>query len=120
MWVQSTTIEIYPSNDNKGVNLPLPTELLMSSVNYKNDLIFSYTQRATLLQDVYLGRDTHYAADLTLFIESQIKLEETNHNALVFTANDATFRSSLTRLYAGDQKNDRQMILKISCLHYEK
>jgi hypothetical protein len=118
--IVNAVLEIYPTKDNRGANVPLPSELIMSSVNYKNELIFSFSQKGLLNTDYYLDRDTHYEADISTFINGQIALEQTNHNALLFTANDATFRGTLNRIYAGDQHNERKMILKISCLSYQK
>jgi hypothetical protein len=118
--IVNAALDIYPAKDNKGSNQPLPTQLLLSSVNYKNELLLSYTSPATLVEDFYLGRDTHYHVDITNFVNAQMAIEETNNNALAFTMNDATFRGMVNRIYVGDQKNVREMILTIACLSYSK
>ena len=118
--IVNAVLEIAPARNNSSRNTPLPTELVMSAVDYKNQLISTYTTNATLNEDLYLDRDTHFEADITVFVKQQLQIEQLNNNALVFTTNDATFRSTVTRLYAGDQLNDREMKLKISCLTISK
>ena len=118
--IVSATLEISPARDNGDDNVALPGTLVMTGVNYKNEVQNSYTQKALLVEDFYLERDTHYEVDVTTFINLQLAIEEYNQNALVFTTDDATFRSSVSRLYAGDQLNDREMKLRVSCLVYSK
>jgi hypothetical protein len=116
--IVSAQLQLSPSRDNSGQNLPLPSDLVMQRVNYKNDYLSSYSTQGILVEDYYLERDTHYSVDVTAFINQQIALEEENQNALVFTTDDATFRSTVSRLYIDDQFGDRPMKLSITCLVY--
>ncbi len=116
--VLSAELEISPAHDNEDRNAVLPNPLLIQRVNYKNQLVSSYSQQGTLVEDYYLERDTHYSIDITTYVHQQMALEELNENAILFTTDDATFRATVNRMYIGDQSGDRQMKLKITCLIY--
>jgi hypothetical protein len=116
--VLSARLEISPSRDNKTGNAALPTPLLMQRVNYKNQLVSSYSEQGTLVEDYYLERDTHYTIDITSYVNQQMALEELNQNAILFTTEDESFRSTVSRMYVDDQLGDRQMKLTITCLIY--
>jgi hypothetical protein len=118
--IMSAVLQFAPAKDNTEDNVTLPATLLMSSVDYKNQLVQTFSNNANLIEDVYLGRDTHYEVDVTTFIKQQLLIEQFNHNALIFTTDDASFRGTISRLYVGDQRNERQMTLKISCLTISK
>lgn len=118
--ILSAVLEIPPSRDNSQRNTALPTELVMNGVNYRNDEYERYSTNAKLVEDLYLGRDTHYEADISTFVKEQMKTEQYNNNAVAFVTNDATFRSTVNRLYAGDQANEREMKLTITCLTIPK
>jgi hypothetical protein len=113
-------LEIAPARENSGRNAGLPRQLIMLAVNYKNEVLGSYEAAAQLKEDVYLGRDTHYEVNVRDFVTQQLATAEFNQNALLFTFPDSTFRSSVTRLYAGDQLNEREMKLRIYCLTFSK
>jgi hypothetical protein len=116
----NAVLSISPARENTGANTPLPSTLVMSMVDYRNQLIISYDNNALVYQDYYLDRDTHYEVDITAFIKSQLSIEEFNDNALVFTTDATAFTDSIDRLYAGDQMNDRPMKLTLTCLTYLK
>jgi len=118
--IMSAILSFAPTKDNNEDNAPAPASLLMSSVDYKNQLMQTFNNGASLIEDVYLGRDTHYEVDITTFIKQQLLIEQFNHNAVVFTTDDATFRGTVSRIYVGDQLNEKQMTLKLSCLTISK
>lgn len=92
---------------------PLPTVLSVYAVNEHNFLISNAAQAARLIKDTDLGRNTHYTADITSFVNSQIQNDAINKNALLVLLDDATFRSTVNRLYVGDQRNFYNMKLKL-------
>jgi hypothetical protein len=116
--VVSAQLQISPSRDNNDENVTLPATFTLQRVNYKNDYVSSYSQTGLLVEDYYLERDTHYNVDVTTFVTQQLALEETNGNGLVFTADDETFRSTVSRLYVDDQFGERPMKLTVTCLVY--
>lgn len=120
--VVDAVLEIAPAREasDQNKNAGLPRWLVMSAVNYKNEIYGNYEEQPLLIEDVYLGRDTHYEVNIRDFVTQQLVIAEINKNALLFTFADSTFRSSVTRLYAGDQHNAREMKLKIYCVKFSK
>jgi hypothetical protein len=116
--ITDAILELVPIKGIHDPNTPLPSALLINAVNYRNLSYASYPYQAQLIEDPYLGRDTHYSVNVKDFIMQQLAIEEFNDNALLFTLNDIDFRSSVNRIYVGDQKNDYEMKLKIYCLTY--
>lgn len=116
--ITDAILEFVPIKEIHDSNTPLPSALLINAVNYRNLSYGSYPYQAQLIEDPYLGRDTHYSVNVKDFILQQLAIEEFNDNALLFTLSDPDFQSSVNRIYVGDQKNDYEMKLKIYCLTY--
>jgi hypothetical protein len=119
MIVSDAVLEFIPVSADEERNTPLPSSLLMTAVNFRNDSYGSFSNGATLIEDVYLERDTRYVVNVKDFVLQQLAIEEFNENALLFTLGDQDIQSTVNRLYIGDQKNDHQMKLKIYCLTFE-
>jgi hypothetical protein len=116
--ITDAILDLVPVKQIHDPNTPLPSSLLINAVNYRNLSYASYPYQAQLIEDPYLGRDTHYSVNVKDFILQQLAIEEFNDNALLFTLNDTDFRSSVNRIYLGDQKSNYEMKLKIYCLTY--
>lgn len=116
--VLNAVLTLTPTRENDGRNVKLPAQLNMTSVNYRNDLLETFSETAMLNEDYYLGRDTRYQVDVTYFIKTQLLRQELNENALVLTTVDTVLRNAADRLYIGDQLSERPMTLKITCLTY--
>lgn len=119
--VVNAQLEFSPTRDNNsdGINIVPPQSFTMSSINYQNTILATYTAGAYLIEDVYLGRDTHYSADITGYVNTQLATEEFNDNGILITPSDAAFRGTLDRIYIGDQFNERKMKVTITCLTYQ-
>lgn len=104
------------SNKN---NTPLPSHLKMYAVNDRNEIYADLLSppygagTVPLIEDVDLNRDTYYKVDITNFIESQLDIEEFNENAILLSLVDEDIRSSVNRLYVGDQNNEFEMELAL-------
>jgi hypothetical protein len=96
-------------------NTPAPEVLAMYVVNGQNEVIsISDSQvRVRLEEDVYLGRDTRYPLSILDFVNYQLAQPEFNQNAVLFTSEDEFLRSSVHRLYVGDQMSERPMKLML-------
>lgn len=111
--ISDATLEIRPIHKSDQVNSSFPAELSVDVVNGKNEVQYAYPYAIQLVTDPYLGRDTYYQLDLEYFIKLQLGIDEFNSNAIMLTLPDDELSSSVARLYAGDQKNEYEMILKI-------
>lgn len=119
--VVNAQLEFSPTrdNDDDGINVKLPTQMALSAVDYQNTIVNTYATEPFLIEDVYLGRDTHYVVDITTYVNAQLATEEFNDNGILFTPYDATFRGTFDRLYIGDQFNERKMKVTLTCLNYQ-
>ncbi|WP_276369421.1 DUF4270 family protein [Chryseolinea sp. H1M3-3] len=93
-------LEIYPVRKSFNTAAPLPTELIVFKADKRNAIYFESETPAYLINDIDLGRYTHYAFDATEFVKEQMALEQLNENALVFTTDKNTFPVSAERIYA--------------------
>lgn len=89
-------------------------------IDEENNIISNSINKPSLIEDVYLGRDTRYEVDIASFINQQLSFQEFNQNAVLFTIDQDLFQSSINRLYIGDQQNDYQMTLTLYCLKVRK
>lgn len=97
-------LELLPVNTAYNTD-PLPSALTVYAVNEQNKLLSTTGTAGRLITDLDLGRNTRYQVDITSFVNSQIQNDAVNHNALLVLLDDATFRSSVNRLYFGDKIN---------------
>jgi hypothetical protein len=118
--VVNATLQFLPTKDSKGINIPMPKTLQMTSIDFQNDLSAVYSDIAVLIEDVDLGRDTRYVVDITGYVKIQLLTEEFNDDGLIFTPDDATLRGTVDRLYIGDQHSDRPMKVTLNVLTYNK
>lgn len=108
-------LELMPLNSSYKTD-PLPIGLSVYAVNEQNKLLTTASTAARLVKDIDLGRNTRYQVDVTAFVNSQIQNDITNKNALLVLLDDASYRSSVSRLYFGDKRNP-QFDMKIK-LYY--
>src|SRR5690606_13361152 len=96
-------------------NTPAPEVLAMYVVNGQNEVIsISDSQvRVRLAEDVYLCSDTRYPLSILDFVHYQLAAPEINQNAVLFTSDDEFLRSSVYRLYVGDQISERPIKLML-------
>ncbi len=110
--ISDAILEIIPIHKSDQFNTGLPEELSVNGVNEKNEIQYAYPKSIDLVTNPY-DRNTYYQLDVEQFIKQQLSIDEFNGNALMITLPDAEVSSSVTRLYAGDQKNQYEMIVKI-------
>jgi hypothetical protein len=92
---------------------PLPSALYIYRVDGQNRVLTPTPQGAPLVKDLSLGLTTHYVADITNFVNSQLQIDATNSNALLILLDDRQYRSSVNRLYIGDSRNQYSMKFKL-------
>lgn len=95
------------------ISNPLPPVLLMSFVDEQNNLLSVAPLPIRLVKDVEYGRNTLYAADVTSFVNSQILNIINTKFALLIAPDDSQYRSTVNRLYMGDQLNQYNMKLRL-------
>jgi hypothetical protein len=111
--ISQAVIKIKPLNysyDNSE-NTPLSRAFSVYAVDKFNDLLKSYQSSLSLFNDELLDRDTHYAADITDFVKTQLRIVEKNENALLFFPQSPG--STVNRVYAGDANNKYTMELRV-------
>jgi len=118
--VVNATLQFSPTKDSEGINVPMIQSLQMTATDFQNNLSSVYSDVAALIQDVDLGRDTHYQVDITEYVKIQLATEEFNDNGIIFGPDDATLRGTVNRLYIGDQHHDRAMKVTLNVLTYNK
>ena len=92
---------------------PLPPVLVMYIVDAQNNLLSGTPFPIRLVKDVEYGRNTVYQGDVTTFVNSQIPNIINTHIALLILLDDSQFRSTVNRLYLGDQHNTYGMKLRL-------
>ena len=105
-------LEVVPVKGSYLTN-PLPATLLMYPVDGQNNLISSSPGALQYVKDLDLGLTSAYRADVTAFVNSQIQNNVNNNNALLILLDDTQYRSTVNRVYLGDQKNQYTMKLKL-------
>jgi hypothetical protein len=108
MIVSDAYLEFKPVHNSSKINCALPEELIVYSVNGRNELLSQYGS-AKLIVDKYLGRDSYYYLDVEPYVKQQLAIDEFNKYALLLQISDADMASSVTRLYAGDQHGDNKL-----------
>jgi hypothetical protein len=78
----------------------LPAQLKVYKADKKNEVYEEVEAMAQLVEDVELGRDTHYSLDVTEFVKAQMELQSLNENGLIFTTDETDYPVSADRLYA--------------------
>lgn len=97
--VSRAILTLNPVHGSDLNNRSLPSQLSMYAVDKKNTVTAASSTTVPIVEDVYLGRDTHYAVDITSFVKSQLSTDEFNDNALLFTIYSSDFNSTVNRLY---------------------
>lgn len=92
---------------------PLPPVLSLYRVDGLNRLLSNVPLGGRLLIDGESGRNTHYEADVTSFVNTQIQTDAFNNNGLLILLDDKQYRSSVNRLYVGDRKNQYKLRLRL-------
>lgn len=110
--VTRAVLELMPIHTYVGDNPP-PNTLYIYRVDALNRLLTVSPQGAVLLRDVESGANTHYQADITAFVNSQIQTDQVNNNAMLILLDDNQFRSTVNRVYIGDKKNQFAMKIKL-------
>ena len=105
-------LELSPIKEFKSQSA-LPPVLYIFRVDGQNRLLTASPQGATLARDLELGQNTHYVADVTSFVNSQIQTDAFNINGLLILLDDKQYRSTFNRLYIGDQRSQFAMKIKL-------
>jgi hypothetical protein len=92
---------------------PLPPILVMYIVDGQNNLLSGTPFTVRLIKDVEYGRNTVYQVDVTSFVNSQIPNIINSQFALLILLDDSQYRSTVNRLYLGDQRNPYGMKLNL-------
>ncbi len=114
LMLSEAVLEFRPLDNSDHNNESYPSNLEVNYVNHKNEVISSSSGAATLVDDLILGKDIYYQVDIRDFIKLQLSINESNHNALLFSLPSADRASTVTKLYAGDQKNKYKMKVKMN------
>lgn len=93
-------LEIYPVRKSYTASTKLPAQLKVFKADKRNTIYNEIEIPAYLIEDVDLGRDTHYSFDATEFVKEQMELQSLNENALIFTTDESTYPVSVERIYA--------------------
>jgi Domain of unknown function (DUF4270) len=109
--VSQASIKIVPIGNTYSDNMQLPSSHAMYAVDKFNDVYQAYQNSLLLLEDDLLKRDTHYEADVTEFVKTQLGTDLTNQNALYFLP--ASPGTRIDRIYTGDGNNKFGMELRI-------
>jgi hypothetical protein len=92
---------------------PLPAAMRMYVVDAENNLLSASAGTLGYVKDLDLGRSSAYKADVTAFVNAQIQTDLNNKNALLILLDDTQYRSTVDRVYLGDQKNQYAMKIKL-------
>jgi hypothetical protein len=107
-------LEMVPVQGTYNKNTALPITLSGYGVNLRNDFTStSAVASAQLYEDLDIGRNTRYVADVSDYVRQQLKGTETLGNAILFIPLDDELRFSVTRAYIGDQQSQYKMKLKV-------
>lgn len=93
-------LDIYPVRKSSDKVAKFPAQLKVYKANKKNEVYEEVEAMAQLVEDVELGRDTHYSLDVTEFVKTQMELQSLNENGLIFTTDKTDYPVSADRLYA--------------------
>lgn len=109
--VSQAQLKIVPISNTYTDNKPLPFSHAIYAVDKFNDVYRQYQNSLVLVEDGLLQRDTHYSADVTEFVKSQLRTDLKNQNALYFLPSSPGTR--IDRVYVGDGDNKYGMELRI-------
>lgn len=105
--ISRATLKIKPVNKSFDVDFaPLPEELVLYTVNHKNQIIALYPDRATLTQDTDYDRNTYYEVDISSFILERLESRDFGDEGLFIATNDNAYFSSADRVYIGDNDHE--------------
>jgi hypothetical protein len=105
-------LEVVPVKGSYLTN-PLPAVMLMYPVDAENNILSASPGTLRYIRDLDLGRTSAYEADVTSFVNTQIQTDMNNKNALLILLDDTQNRSTVNRVYLGDQKNQYAMKIKL-------
>lgn len=92
--------------------LPASTSAYIYSAN--SELYSSIeSTKANLVEDIELGRDTQYKADVSDFIRQQLNFTATSRNSLVFNIPEATLGTTVNRIYLNGTAGSSRMKLRL-------
>jgi hypothetical protein len=106
-------LDIYPVRKSADNFTKLPIQLKVYKANKKNEVYEEVEALAQLVEDVELGRDTHYSFDVTEFVKAQMELQSLNENGLIFTTDKTAYPVSVDRLYAAASGYEYRTRLRI-------
>ncbi|MDN5211281.1 DUF4270 family protein [Fulvivirgaceae bacterium BMA12] len=112
-FISSAILTLRPVNNSFDGGTPLPRDVITYIIDEDNEILGSLEQQLLFQEDLELGRDTKYEANVVSFIKSQIQIDEFNENALLLTPPDSIFRSTVDRVYMGDPESSYQMELRV-------
>lgn len=111
--ISDAILQLVPVKGSYEKNAGLPATMHASGNNSRNEVYYSSASTAYLMEDVDLGRDTRYEADISGFLNDQLSRVESNKNGLIFSMTDSDFRFSVDRVYIGDQESEFKMKLSL-------
>ncbi len=117
--IVKATLRMYPVKNSYDEQMPLPSLLKLYAVNNRNEIYEDYSTDdeengfAVLVEDADLNRDTRYVADVTEFVKSQLRLNDDNHNAMLFCLDRSNFFNTVNRASLGDQRSHYKMKLEL-------
>ncbi|HEY9008659.1 DUF4270 family protein [Ohtaekwangia sp.] len=111
-YMTQAILDMYPIRKSYSDVEPLPSALSVYLADKKNNIYGQLSNKATLVLDKDLGRDTKYSLDVTAFVKSQMNLTEFNENALIFTIG-TNYTVSADRVYMGNNGINYKTKLRI-------
>lgn len=112
-FISSAILTLRPINNSYGSGTPLPEDIIVYTIDDKNEIFSNLEDPVVFLEDNELDRDTKYEANVISFIKSQLQIDEFNENALLLAPTDSIFRSTVDRIIVGDGENKYQMELTV-------
>lgn len=96
----------------KNETLPVSASAYIYSVNSE---LYSPVEstKATLTEDVELGRNTQYRSDISDFIRQQLNFTATSRNNLVFNIPETTLGTTVNRIYLNGTTGNGRMKLRL-------
>jgi hypothetical protein len=110
--ISDAILQMVPVAGSYRKNARLPETMRAFGNDFRNEVYFSnISTDAYLIEDVDLGKDTRYEADISAFVIEQLEKEGSDGNALIFSMLTSDFRFSVDRVYIGDQESEFRMKL---------
>lgn len=112
-FITRAVLDIWPVEDSFDPHTPLPASLIGIEVDDDNVRYNDVAYSLPLIEDLDLGRDTHYQVDVTAFVKTQMELAELNENGLLILFGSELSAYSANRIYLASPELNKKTKLRI-------